>query len=109
MIFPKIENTLKAITTKTHRTFAPEEEEPPYIVWDDDSQGETLHGDGKMNYQVIEGTINLFTNDEDDPLFDQIQQGLNSADIAFEYNSKQSEEDTGITHYEWVWNLPRGV
>lgn len=109
MTFPKIENTLKAITTKTHRTFAPEGEEPPYIVWDDDGTEGNLYGAGKLVCQVIQGTIDLFTKDEDDPLFDQIQEGLNAAGIGFKYNSKQTEQDTGITHYEWVWTMTKAV
>ena len=109
MTFPKLENALTAITEKTYRTFAPEKEEPPYIVWDDDDNQKNLYGGGKLLFQVIEGTIDLFTKNEDDPLFDQIQQGLNAAGISFKYNSKQTEDDTGVTHYEWVWGLVRKV
>ncbi len=109
MTFQKIEDALVSVTEKTYRSFAPEGEEPPYIIWDDDAQDESLHGDGKLIYQVIEGTVDLFTKNEDDILFDKIQEGLNTAGIAFRYNSKQLEEDTGITHYEWVWNLKRSV
>lgn len=103
MTFPEIENALVAITGKTYRTFSPEGIEPPYIVWDDDGQSDSLHGDDEMVSQEIEGTIDLFTTIEDDPMFDQIQGALNTAGIGFRYNSKQHEKMTGIYHYEWIW------
>ena len=95
MIFPKLENALGAITDKVYRNFAPEEEEPPYVVWQDEGQERSLYGGGKLFCQVIEGTIDLFTKNEDDPLFDQIQQGLNAAGIAFKLNSNRLKRIPG--------------
>ena len=107
MTFPELEATLITVTEKVHRTFATDE--PPYIVWDDDGEAGSLYGDGKMKNQIIEGTIDLFTKDEEEPMFDQIQEALNNAGIGIRYNSKQHEEETGIYHYEWVWNLIKEV
>jgi hypothetical protein len=109
MTFPKIEDTLKALTQKTYRGFAPEGAELPYIVWDDDNNQSNLYGGGKMVLQVIEGTIDLYTKDQDDPLFDQIQQGINAVGVSFKFNSKQTEVGTEIIHYEWVWAVTRMV
>ena len=109
MILLKLEQTLVLITEETYRSTAPEGTEPPYLVFDDDGQSDGLYGDGKMVKQGIEGTIDLFTKTEDDPLFDLVQKKLNDAGIGFRYNSKQYEEGTGITHYEWIWNIIRSV
>ncbi|WKY46003.1 hypothetical protein Q5O14_07875 [Eubacteriaceae bacterium ES2] len=98
-----------SVAQKTYRTFAPDGELVPYIVWDDDGTYGSLSGDGKLVKQVREGTIDLFTREDEDPLFGQIQQALNDAGITFRYNSKQHEEDTDIIHYEWVWDMPVGV
>ncbi|VUZ27856.1 Uncharacterised protein [Acetobacterium wieringae] len=109
MTFQKIEDALVSVTDKTYRSFAPEGEEPPYIVWDDDDNQNSLYGGGKLICQVIEGTIDLYTKDHDDPMFDQIQKGLNDAGIGYKYNSKQTEEETELTHYEWVWVMTKVV
>lgn len=106
MTFQKLEEALVAVSSKTHRKFPPEKEEMPYIIWDHDGQNGGLYGDGKVTKQILEGTIDLFTETEDDPMFNQIQQSLNAAGIAFRYNSTQSDAATGVSHHEWVWNIP---
>lgn len=111
MTFQKIEDALVSVTEKTYRSFAPEGEEPPYIIWDHDGQAFSLCGDGETRIQVLEGTVDLITKTEDDPLFGQIQKAMNNAGVGFRYNSKQYEESAGvtITHHEWVWQLPMEV
>lgn len=109
MTFQKIEDALVSVTEKTYRSYAPEGEEPPYIIWDHDGQAMSLCGDGETKIQILEGTIDLITRTEDDPLFGQIQQAMNNAGVGFRYNSKQYEEATEITHHEWVWQLPMEV
>lgn len=76
-----------------------------YIVWAEDSQGDTVWADGRMQEQVIQGTIDYFTRIESDPNFDGIQAALNDADISFYLNSVQYEDDTKFIHYEWVWSI----
>ncbi|WKY44164.1 hypothetical protein Q5O14_16290 [Eubacteriaceae bacterium ES2] len=105
-MFQSLKDALLSVSLKTYRGFAPSGERPPYIVWDDDGTNSILSGDGKAKIQVREGTIDLFTRKDDDPLFNQIQKALNNAGITFQYKSKQDEEDTGIIHYEWVWGIP---
>lgn len=81
----------------------------PYIVWAEDGQSDSLYGDGKMVKQVIEGTVDLFTKQEYDPLFSKIQGALNNAGVSFRLNSVQFEEDSLIFHHEWVFSVPMGV
>lgn len=76
-----------------------------YIVWAEDSQGESLWADGCMVGQVIQGTIDYFTRTENDPNVEKIQQALTGADISFRMNSIQHEDDTRYIHYEWVWEV----
>jgi hypothetical protein len=80
-----------------------------YIVWAEDGQGDTSHADDKMQDQVIQGTIDYFTKEEYDPNFDLIQRAMNDAEISWELNSIQHEEDTGYIHYEWVWEVENSV
>lgn len=76
-----------------------------YIVWAEDTQGDSGHADNHMTIQVIQGTIDYFTKTEFDSIFNTIQEKLNSIDIAWRLNSIQHEKDTGYIHYEWVWEM----
>lgn len=76
-----------------------------YIVWAEDSSGDTLWADGKMIDQVIQGTIDYFTRTENDPNAQKVQQALTDADISYRLNSIQYEDDTRYVHYEWVWEV----
>lgn len=76
-----------------------------YIVWAEDGEGASGHADGQKTTQVIQGTIDYFTRTEFDPVVDEIQDKLNSVDIAWRLNSIQHEKDTGYIHFEWVWEM----
>lgn len=76
-----------------------------YIVWAEEGQAGAGHGDNHMTTQVLTGTVDYFTKQEYDPAFGQIQQALNSMDIAWRLNSIQYEDDTKYTHYEWIWEM----
>lgn len=76
-----------------------------YIVWAEDSQGDSVWADGKMQEQVIQGTVDFFTRDEYDPNFMLIQKALNDVGVSWRLNSIQYEDDTRYTHYEWVWEM----
>lgn len=76
-----------------------------YIVWAEDGQAEALHGDNKMDIQIKQGTVDLFTRDEYDPLFDSIQNAMNDAGMSWRWESTQYEEDTEYIHHEWVWEV----
>jgi len=77
-----------------------------YIVWAEDSEGDSLHADGRKTEQVTQGTIDYFTKIEFDPLVQQIQDALNTPeDLAWSLNSVQYEKDTGYIHYEWVFEV----
>lgn len=80
-----------------------------YIVWAEDGQGDSSHGDNRMTTQIIQGTIDYFTKKEFDSNFALIQEKLNAADMAWRLNSIQHEDDTGYIHYEWVWELVNSI
>ncbi|AKL96625.1 hypothetical protein CACET_c31810 [Clostridium aceticum] len=85
--------------------FEAHKEKGNYIVWAEDGQGDSGYADNRMTTQVIQGTIDYYTKTEFDPVFKQIQEKLNSVDIAWRLNSIQHEENTGYIHYEWVWEM----
>lgn len=77
----------------------------PYLVWAEDGQADALWADGVPQEQAATGTVDLFTRTEEDPLFDAVQQALTAAELSWRWNSTQREEDTGLIHHEWVWEL----
>ncbi len=76
-----------------------------YIVWAEDSEGNSSSADNQKTNQSIQGTIDYFTKTEFDTNIELIQEKLNSAEISWGLNSVQYEEDTEYIHYEWVWEL----
>lgn len=76
-----------------------------YIVWAEDSQGNSLWADGQMQDQVIQGTIDYFTKTENDQNVEEIQSALNDRGISFSLNSIQREQDTKFIHYEWLFEV----
>lgn len=76
-----------------------------YIMWAEDGEAGSVHADDQKIEQSIQGTIDYFTKTEFDPVVNQIQDKLNTADIAWRLNSVQHERDTGYIHYEWIWEV----
>lgn len=77
-----------------------------YIIWAEDQEAESLEGDNQKLEQGIHGSIDLFTKNEFDPLIDIIQVRLNMLEnVSWRLNSSQYEEETGLVHYEWYWNM----
>lgn len=80
-----------------------------YIVWAEDSEGESLEADNYKAEQSIQGTIDYFTKEEFDENVDKIQEVLADSCISFYLNSVQYESrddyGAGYIHYEWVWEV----
>lgn len=90
-----------------HYTAAPNAE-PPYIVWAEDGAAATVFANGRLQNQTITGTVDLFTRDlEHEPLAEAIPAALDGV-CAWRLNSVQYEDDTGLLHMEWVWEVPHG-
>lgn len=99
-----LQDLLLEITPNVHHYFA-EDQTGNYIVWAEEGESSSLYADDEKIIQVIQGTIDYFTTTEFDPVVQQIQDNLNSAEIAWRLNSAQYERDTGYTHYEWIWEI----
>lgn len=76
-----------------------------YIVWAEDNQADAAWADGKMQEQAIEGTIDYFTKQENDPNMQIIQNALNNGCISWRLTSVQYETDTRYIHYEWTFQV----
>lgn len=79
-----------------------------YIVWAEDAEVDSLEADNWKGGQTIEGTIDYFTKDEDDPHIEAIPNALNRARIGWSLNSVQYEDETEFIHYEWLFRVRQG-
>lgn len=96
---------LTVLPQAVYHYIAPDSTAAPYITWAEDGQGDSLHSNNTMTAQAITGAVHLFTRAEYDPLFDKIQKVLRLRQIPYRLNSVQYERDTGLIHYEWVWEV----
>ena len=99
-----LRQALAALTERCYHYFADPGTTPPYIVWaedgDNDLAANNIHAE-----RCFEGTIDLFTKTEGDSLLAAVPAALEGIGAAYYLNSVQYEEDTGLLHYEWVFEV----
>lgn len=104
-IFEPLTGALDSVGIPYYHFSAPDNAQAPYIVWGEDSQSGSMWADGRMQSQVIEGTIDFFTKMEYDPAVMEIQRALNGADIPWQLDLIDAEEDTNLIHYQWIFEV----
>ena len=92
------------MTQNVYHYHAPPNSRPPYIVWAEDGAND-FAANNIHDESASQGTIDLYTKQEDDPLVDLIPKTLNGIECAWEKNSTQYEEDTRLIHIEWVFEV----
>ena len=99
-----LRQALAALTDSCYHYYAMPGTTPPYIVWaedgDNDLTANNIHAE-----RCFEGTIDLFTKTEGDSLFEAVPAALEDIGASYYLNSVQYEEDTGLLHYEWVFEV----
>ena len=93
---------LAALTERCYHYYAMPGTTPPYIVWAEDGDND-LSADNVHAERCFEGTVDLFTREEGDDLIKAVPSALEGVGAAYYLNSVQYEEDTGLIHFEWVW------
>ena len=76
-----------------------------YIVWAEDMECEPFYSDNGKTGMVMQGTIDLFTKQEFDPLIDAIQNVLAENKIGSRISAVQYEDETQFIHYTWDFEL----
>ena len=100
-----LRDALTPLTDRAYHYHAPAREKPPYIVWAEDGAN-VFNGDNHHAETATQGTIDLYSLDEDDPLRSGIEETLDDLPCCGWYlNSVQYEEDTGLIHWEWVFEV----
>ena len=100
----KLKDSLKGVGPPVYENWALKAK-TPYIVWLMNG-GRDLKANGKTQEQAISGTVHLFERAAaKETLFADVQKALNAAECAFSLSSIQNEQETGLIHYEWSWEV----
>lgn len=102
-----LETVMNALLTVTENVghYTAWNDKDKYIVWAEDSEYSSLKADNYVPVEIIEGTIDYFTKDEDDENIGKIPQALNAAGVGWSLNSVQYEDETRFIHYEWLFRV----
>lgn len=77
---------------------------PPFIVWQEDAEGNDFGANNRKAERVISGSIHYFTKAEYDPLADRIEALLQTKSNGWNLESVQYEEETNLIHHQWSWS-----
>lgn len=78
----------------------------PYLVWREDGGGDPLKANGKTAEHPIRGTVHLFEpEDLEESKYHKVERALNSIECAWDLSSIQHEQETGLVHFEWSWEV----
>lgn len=90
--------------------FSPSRKQLPYCVWYESGESSSLEADLHKVEQAIEGYVDYFTQTEFDPMFDSIQEALNSVEScvwtyeATAYGDPASDNNN-VIHHTWTWSV----
>lgn len=80
--------------------------EPKYILWEELNEISSLETDNHKGEQAVDGTVDYYTFEEFDPVFDEIQNALNGVEnLQWEYDGTDYEDETKYIHHNWVWRI----
>lgn len=102
-----LQNRLKAVGTaltqipqaKVYHYTKTANAKAPYIVWMEEG-GDTFRADNRNGEVSATGTIDIYSKNEFDTLFDAPPSALNGV-ATCELNSVQYEDETKLIHYEY--------
>lgn len=97
----RVGNVLAAVCTKTYHYYRPASLDG-CIIWQEDAEDTSMHGNNHLLEQKIHGTIDYYTTTEYDPVIDNVQAVLEGTiGLAWDLSSVQYEDSTKLIHYEW--------
>lgn len=81
---------------------------PPFVVWQEESEGESFLAENGRAEPMISGSLDYYTKKEYDPVVEQISQMLAQITETWELVTVMYEEETELMHYSWDWELGYG-
>ena len=83
--------------------------QPPFCVWAEDGERDSLDADNQKAEQAIVGYVDYYTKTEYDSALDTVQDVLHGLAAVMPFgwrlDSVQYEDDTNLIHYQWVWSV----
>jgi hypothetical protein len=80
----------------------------PCLIWAEVGESGAANADNGKTEQEIEGSVDLYTKTEYDPLIDDVQTALESLGVGWYLDSVQYEQETNLIHYSWTWRISHG-
>lgn len=77
---------------------------PPYGIWQEDGSVQ-YDANNKAAETSLSGYTDYFTKTEYDPVVDSIMEAFRANNFLWRLESVQYEEETGLIHYEFVWEV----
>lgn len=97
----KIGKLHSAAVSNSYHYFRPQLK-APYLIWQEDGS-EKFSADDRVCEMTISGSTDYFTKVEYDRNVDAIISMLRDNQFLWTMNSIQYEPDTGLIHYEFLW------
>lgn len=101
----RIRDALKTASESVYHYDKPKDVKPPWIVWQEDGEGDSFNSGNRKAEQQVHGTIDCYTLTEYDPLLDSVQDALDKSGVGWSLLSVQYEDITNLIHYEWEFNI----
>lgn len=76
--------------------------DPPYGVISLEGQEDSDAGDDRITHQALRGSIDLFVPNKLPTYPKMVQDAINGV-VPWRLNSVQFEDDTGLIHWEWIF------
>lgn len=80
-----------------------------YGVISIDMTASTIWADGGLTERTFEGSVDLFVRGNPRTDFRTVDGVLKASGLPFRLNSAQYEDDTGLLHYEWTFEVEDGA
>lgn len=99
-----IKEALLLIGVPVYHWTAPTNTAPEYIVYGEDSAADFVAGNHHAE-QADQGTVDLYTKSDTSATVEKVVQALEDAALAWYRSSVQYEQETGLVHFEWVFEV----
>lgn len=101
----KIKDALVEVTGDCYHYTRPARHSVPYVVWQEDG-ADYFRADNRVKEYQLTGTIDIFSKQEFDPLFDAVMDAVNAVENAsITLNSVQYEDENNLIHYEYSFTV----
>lgn len=104
MSLEQIPQMLSTLSTSVYHFTAPEDAVAPYLVWGEKGE-HVFFADNDHGETAIRGTIDLYTQNDSDPLRTSVSVALHDAGCVWQKSNTQYEKETGLIHDEWTFEV----